>query len=249
MYKGFYSLSSSMLTQNRKLNVISNNLTNVSTPGFKSDELISGSFKEGLLSRTSNSSSGTAGVSLGPSSMITVPYETVTDFTDGSLQETGGIFDFAIAGDGFFKVQSENGAVYTRNGSFMLDDQGYLTLKGIGRVLNNNNPIYLPTDDINVESDGTITDASGAQIAKLNTVVFDSIDGLKKNGNGVFTADGQGRTGNSNIIWKSIETSNVDPIEDMTAMLASQRTLQSAAQVLKIYDEIAEKSATEVGKV
>lgn len=249
MYKGFYTLSSSMLTQNRKLNVISNNLTNVSTPGYKSDELVSGTFKEGLLSMTSNSTLGARGESLGNTSMITVPYETVTDFTEGSLQDTGGNFDFAIAGDGFFKIQGENGPVYTRNGSFMIDNQGYLTLKGIGRVLSNNNPIYLPTDNINVESDGTITDASGAQIAKLNVVVFDSTDGLKKNTNGMFTADGEGKAGNTNLLWKYVETSNVDPISEMTAMLASQRTLQSAAQVLKIYDEISAKAATEIGKV
>ncbi|MPM54104.1 Flagellar basal-body rod protein FlgG [bioreactor metagenome] len=249
MYKGFYTLSSSMLTQNRKLNVISNNLSNVSTPGYKSDELVSGTFKEGLLSRTSNNTLGARGESLGNTSMITVPYETVTDFSGGSLEDTGGILDFAIVGDGFFKVQSDNGPVYTRNGSFMIDDKGYLSLKGVGRVLSNNNPIFLPTDNINVESDGTITDGNGVQIAKLNVVEFDSIDGLKKTGKGVFSATGQEKVANTNLMWKYVETSNVDTISEMTAMLASQRTLQSAAQVLKIYDEISAKAANEIGKV
>ncbi len=249
MYKGFYSLSSSMLTQNKKLDVISNNLSNISTPGFKSDELVSGTFKEGILSRTSNSTTGAIGASLGPESMITVPYETVSDFTEGSLEETGGILDFAIAGEGFFKIQSDNGTVYTRNGSFVIDNEGYLALKGVGRVLSNNEPIYLYTDDINVDHNGVIMDGSGMQIAKLDVVTFDNLVGFTKVGEGVYSANGQEKAGNANIMWKYIETSNVDPIRQMTQMLASQRTLQSAAQVLKMYDEISEKSATEIGRV
>lgn len=250
MYKGFYSLSSSMLTQNKKLDVISNNMSNLSTPGFKSDELVSGTFKEGLLSRTSSSSSGAVGGSLGPESMITVPYETVSDFTEGSLEETGGVLDFAIGGEGFFKVQSDNdGTVYTRNGSFIIDGDGYLALKGVGRVLSNNEPIYMNTDNFNVDHQGVIMDGSGMQIAKFDVVTFDNLDGFTKVGDGVFTSNSQEIDSNANVMWKYVETSNVDPIKQMTTMLASQRSLQSAAQVLKIYDEMTQKSATEIGRV
>lgn len=249
MYKGFYTLSSSMMTQNKDINVISNNLTNVSTPGFKSDKMVSGTFKEELLSRTSNNSSRAFGASLGGTSMITVPYETVTDFSQGSFQETGRTLDFAIAGEGFFKVEGENGPVYTRNGSFIIDDNGYLGLKGFGRVLSNNEPIRLYTDNFNVGSDGTITDESGARMAKLSVVTFDNMDGFTKVGEGIFSANGEGKNEDAGIMWKYVETSNVDPISEMTEMLSSQRTLQSAAQILKIYDEISAKAATEIGRV
>jgi len=249
MYKGFYTLSSGMITQNRKLDVISNNLSNISTPGYKSDELVAGTFKEGLLSRTSNSSYGASGGSLGNISMITVPYETIPDFSNGSLEETGGILDFAIVGDGFFKIQTDDGSVYTRNGSFIIDNEGYLTLKGVGRVLSNNEPIFLPTDNFNVDHQGNIFDAMGKKIANLDVVTFDNFDGFTKVGDGVFSANSEGKNTNSGIMWKYVETSNVDPIKQMTEMLTSQRSMQSAAQVLKIYDEISSKAATEIGRV
>ena len=249
MFKGFYTLSSGMITENRHLNVISNNLTNVSTPGFKADQFVSGTFKDELFSITGNSSKNTYGNPLGRTSMITTPYETITNFSSGSLEETGGILDFAIVGDGFFEVQGLNGNVYTRNGSFAIDNEGYLLLNGTGRVLGKNGPIQLKTDNFQVERDGNIIDGNGEFIAKLNIVEFDNMDGFTKVNDGVFSNATQGRNVDGNILWKHVETSNVDPIQQMTSMMMSQRSLQSAAQVLKMYDQLAAKATTEIGRV
>ena len=249
MFKGFYTLSSGMLNENRNLNVISNNLTNVSTPGFKADQLISGTFKDEIIARTGNNSKNTYNNSVGRTSMIVTPYETVTNFESGGLEETGGILDFAIMGDGFFQVNSEDGVVYTRNGSFSIDDEGYLFLNGTGRVLGKNGPIQLKTDNFQVESDGSIIDNNGNLMGQLNIVEFDNLDELKKVNNGVFSSDVQGRNVDGNILWKYVERSNVDPVKQMTSMMMSQRSLQSAAQVLKMYDQLAARATTEIGKV
>lgn len=249
MYKGFYNLSSSMLTQNKNLNVISNNLSNVSTSGYKSDRMVSGTFQDAIMSRTANNILGADGDPLGNSSMITVPYETVTNMMDGGWEQTGGSLDFAINGKGFFEVDSQGENVYTRNGSFSLDNEGYVVLQGIGRVNGTNGAIRLETDDFTVEPDGKIYDLAGNFVSQLKVVEFDTIDDLKKVGEGVFTGAGNGKAADSMVMWKYVETSNVDPVREMTEMLVSQRSLQSAAQVLKMYDAMAAKSATEIGRV
>lgn len=249
MFKGFYNLSSSMLTQNKNLNVISNNLANVSTSGYKSDTMVSGTFKDQVMTRTANNILGAAGNPLGNSSMITVPYETVTNLEDGGWEETGSSLDFAINGKGFFEVKRQGENVYTRNGSFSLDNDGYLVLQGVGRVNGSNGPIRITTDDFQVEPDGSIYDATGKLISKLRIMDFQNYDNLTKVGEGVFSGGGQGRVADSTIMWKYVETSNVDPVQEMTDMLVSQRSLQSAAQILKMYDLMAAKAATEIGKV
>ncbi len=248
MYKGFYNLSSSMLTQNKNLNVISNNLANVSTSGYKSDRMISGTFKDAVMSRTGNTIQGAEGQALGNSSMITVPYETVTDFTDGAWEETGGSLDFAIHGKGFFEVDQQGETVYTRNGSFSLDQEGYIVLQGIGRVNGENGAIQLDSDQFRVEADGSIYDMAGNLKSKLKIVDFENYEDLTKVSEGVF-AGGAVQETDATLLWKYVETSNVTPVREMTDMLVSQRTLQSAAQVLKMYDAMAQKAATELGRV
>ncbi|KXL54554.1 flagellar basal-body rod protein FlgG [Anaerotignum neopropionicum] len=247
MYKGFYNLSSSMLTQNKNLNVISNNLANVSTSGYKSDRMVSGTFKDQVVSRTGNNILGAVGEPLGNSSMITVPYETVTDFTDGGWEQTGSILDFAINGRGFFEVDRQGEKVYTRNGSLSLDEEGYVVLQGIGRVNGDAGPIKITTDDFNVSPDGRIYDTSGDLIAKLKLVDFNNYDDLTKVAEGVFTG-GEAQATDATVMWKHVEASNVNPVQEMTDMLVTQRTLQSAAQVLKMYDAMAAKAA-DIGRV
>ena len=126
MFQGFYNLSSQMLTQNRSLNVISNNMANVSTAGFKSDRLISSNFRNEIISRIGNKEKSP--VAIGKMSDIRSAVSTVTDYSGGGYAVSGNPFDMALTGDGFFVVQTPEGEVYTRNGSFSLDEEGYLTL-------------------------------------------------------------------------------------------------------------------------
>ena len=148
MYKGFYDLTSAMLTQTRNLDVVGNNMSNTATTGYKADRYADTTFDEVMRSRVGNKQK--APQALGTTtSYITAVDEVYTDHSQGGLEPTGLPFDFAIEGEGYFAVQSAAGRVYTRNGSFMLDNQGYLYLAGQGRVLGQNGqPIYLGTDHI-----------------------------------------------------------------------------------------------------
>lgn len=250
MFQGFYNLTSGILTQTRNLNVISNNMTNVSTPGYKSDKYLATTFKEEMMYRTGNMDKSSK-TPIGTMAMIRASDETVTDYTSGNYETTNNVFDFAINGSGFFQVQMNDGSMgYTRNGSFILDDQGYLALQGAGRIMGENGPIYLNTDKFFVDSNGIITDEEGTvAYGRIATVDFADYDQLTKQANGVFTSNGAATAVNTNLLWKTVEGSNVDSIQQMVSMMSSQRNIQSAAQVMKMYDQLIGKAVTEIGKL
>ena len=148
MFKGFYNLTSSMLTHQQNLNVIANNMVNISTAGYKQDLYTASTFDDVMYSRMGNKHN--TGQEIGRQSYIRAASRIYTDYTQGILEPTGIALDFAIHGDGFFAVQDPDGGIaYTRMGNFSLDDEGYLCLPGYGQVLDPElQPIYLGTDQI-----------------------------------------------------------------------------------------------------
>lgn len=254
MFQGLYKATAGMLTQNRNLNVISNNMANVSTPGYKSERYMATTFQEVLFSRIGNKDKSHP-VPVGTMSMIRASDETVTDYTNTAYYPTRNALDFAISGNGYFCIQTENGVVYTRDGSFTLDDQRYLTLPTIGRVLGaNGRPIRLNTDKIRVASDGTIYSEDGnRRFGRLRIVDFQDYDAqlVKTTGN-VFLAPNGGAQAAGNgtkVIGHALEYSNVDVVEEMVQMMSSERALQSSSQVLKMYDQLTGKIVSQLGPV
>ncbi len=267
MFQGFYNLASGMLYQNRNLNVISNNMVNVSTPGYKSDKLVSTTFKDEMLYRNGNRNKINP-VEIGSVSMIRSARATKTYYDQGAVEETGGNLDFALTKPGFFTIEDSNGnRIYTRNGSFGLDDEGYLSLSSQGRVLGDDgNPIELSSDHITVDQlgniyeeplkglgtgeDGTNSDNTEPRfLGKIGVVDFADYTQLVKGDNGTFTTTAEAAAANGGIQWKTIERSNIDPIEEMTSMMSSQRASQSAAQVLKMYDQLMGRIVSDIGRV
>lgn len=256
MLRGLYTLTSGMLTQQRKLDSISNNMANQSTPGFKRDSVIATTFQEELAVRVENTDrSETA--PLGTISMIVTPDETVSDFEQGAFDNTERPLDFALSGNGFFEVQRPDGSmVYTRNGSFTLDDEGSLYLQHVGRVMGvDGGPIQLETDRVTTDKTGTIHLLDGGQpIGQIRVVDFNDYHLLVKNGEGMFqNADPQNVSGTNPpttaVLEKNVERSNVDSVTEMVSMIASQRALQSSSQIIKIYDQIMAKATSEIGRV
>lgn len=253
MYQGFYNLTSGMLTQSRNLNVISNNMVNLETAGYKKDTMVSSTFGEEMLYRIGRHNNN-KWTEMGETSKISTADRVYVSYEQGTLHTTDGIYDFGIQGTGFFSIQTNEGIRYTRNGSFAVDEQGYLTLSGVGRVMGTNNqPIRIDNENFEVDSAGTIylNQAPGARImGSIKLVDFADYNQLHKEDNGLFSTNQaeitpQGTT----IAWKSLERSNVNLIDEMTAMMSSQRALQSAAQVLKMYDQVMGKSSAEIGRL
>lgn len=248
MLKGFYNLTSGMLSQGRRLDVVSNNMTNVATAGYKAERYTDSTFQEYIVSRVGNKDKSNP-EELGPASYILAPSQLYTDYTQGYLEPTGLTLDFSIEGDGFFAIQTTQGTAYTRSGSFSLDNEGYLCLPDEGRVLDTSgNPIRLGTDQITADSSGAIYSGSGDLMARLGVYSFADNEQLEKNPRGLFTGTGA-VAANTSIQWKSLERSNVDLVQQMVSMMSSQRALQSAAQLSKMYDQLMGKAANDLGRL
>lgn len=250
MFKGFYNLTSGMLTQRQRMNNVANNITNITTPGFKSSRHIASTFQDVMYHRVGNLDK-TGYAPIGNQSYITATDEVVTDYTQGAMEETGIPLDFAIDGEGFFAIRSAEGEVmYTRAGSFSLDDEGYLCYSGFGRVLDNNgNELRVMTDKITGDTMGRVYANNGMTLGRVGVFTFDDTAQLEYNEQGFLVgAEGQ-PTDDVTIRWGFLERSNVDMVSQMTEMLSAQRAFQSAAQVTKMYDSLMNRITNEIGKV
>ncbi|MCI8593392.1 MAG: flagellar hook-basal body protein [Lachnospiraceae bacterium] len=238
MFQGYYDLVSNMITQNRNMNIISNNISNVSTPGYKKDRLMQSTFRDELIYRYDRDGK----TPVGTVSRVNTADERVTDHEKGGLRESASALNVALAGSGFFAIQTEdNGVVYTRDGSFNLDDERYLVLQGVGRVLGvGGQPIQLPTDRIGIDQQGNITSEDGFQrYGALQIVDFADYAQLTKITGDVFRTQAAPQVATDpQVRQRMVESSNVSMAEEMTQMISGQRSLQSAAQILKIYDQL-----------
>ena len=208
--------------------------------------LVQGAFKLMLFV------AGTKITVIGEESYILAPDQLYVNYTQGSLKQTGLTLDFAILGDGFFAIQTDNGVEYTRSGSFCLNNAGQLYLEGQGLVLGSNGqPITLATDKIQVDSNGAIYTEDGAYQGQLGVYTFADNGQLEKGTSGLFLANGQQAQvqAQPQISWKYVEEANVDMLQEMSRMLTAQRALQSGAQVLKLYDGLLTKATTELGRL
>jgi flagellar basal-body rod protein FlgG len=250
MFKGFYNLTSGMLTQQRNLNVVANNMTNISTAGYKEDQYTATTFDEVLYSRVGNKEKDYQ--SVGQQSYIRASSQIYTNYDQGTPEPTGLPLDFALGGEGFFAIQRTDGQVaYTRAGSFSIDEEGYLCLPGQGRVLDGNGQeISLPTDRVTGDGVGRIYSAeSGALLGQVGVYTFDDYGALERDGQGLFTGEGATAVETPQIYWGYLERSNVNMVEQMTEMMTCQRAFQSAAQVTKMYDQIMTKATTDLGRL
>ncbi len=243
MFQGYYDLASNMITQNRVLNVISNNMTNISTPGYKMDRMMETTFRDELIYRYDKEGKTPVGVV----SHMDVADERVTDYTEGGIRETGYPLDVGLTGSGFFVIQTANGVQYTRNGSFNLDDDGYLVLQGVGRVQGTNGPIQVTTDELTIDTQGRITSEDGEQyFGTIQVVDFADYNQLTKVTGGMFEAAAQPQAAplGTTVTQSYLEDSNVSMAEEMTRMMSSQRVLQSSAQILRMYDQMISRVTT-----
>lgn len=174
------------------------------------------------------------------------------DFTQGQLTETGGKLDFALKGDGFFKIQGEDGEVlYTRNGSFAVTN-GYLTDIDGRPVLGQNGQIYLGNGEIEVSQNGEVI-VDGQVVDILDIVDIDNKEFLRKRGDNLFyvveNGDVQELPFQGEVLQGYLESSNMDPLKGMVEMINLLREFEANQRVIRMQDEMLERAANEIGKV
>ncbi len=247
MIRGIYTLTSSVLTRNKELGVISNNMANINTQGFKADKLVTTSEFAARLNIAENGTEN----AMGNIALLVSTEDTKVNFEQGSLKATGRELDFALADAGFFEIDSPDGTVYTRNGSFVIDEDGYLTLPGVGRVQGSRGDIRINTNHFTVDATGSLQ-VNGDTVDRLSVMDFEDYSQVIKREDGMFVPrDGvNARTVDGNIVaWKHLEGSNVNMVDQMTAMMTSQRGIQSCSQFIKIADQLLGRVISDVGGV
>jgi flagellar basal-body rod protein FlgF len=251
-----------MMAQEAKQSAISNNLANVSTPGFKRDIAVGESFSD-IVSGIARSPIGR----LGMSTAITAVY---FDNSPGSMASTENPFDLAIEGDGMFAIQTDAGIRYTRAGSFRLDAESFLVTQDGHRVLGVDGPIRVDGSLV-VQDDGSVY-SDGEFCGRLSVMVPTTGDGLVKVGGGLFaeragvgagTGAGAAGTpgapgaagmvqvqpGEARIIQGQLESANVNVVREMVDMIAGYRTYEAAQRALLSHDALLDKAVNEVGRV
>lgn len=210
----------------REISVVANNIANAATTGYRQEGLVFSEYVQNL--------DGTASLS-----MATADTQNIS-MAQGALTKTGGTFDFAIEGDGFFAVETSEGPRLTRAGNFSPNAQGDLvTLDGL-RVLDSGGaPIFVPPDTgpINVSSDGTIS-VEGRPIAQLG--LFEPIDptDLRRQGGVMFEAPAGRRPAQAaKVVQGFLENSNVDAVSQLARMIEVQRAYEMGQGFLEKEDE------------
>ncbi len=216
----YVALSSQMALQN-KLNVIANNMANLSTPAFKGEQML---FEQYLIKPP-----GAAPIA------FVEDHGTVRDMRQGTLSRTGNALDVALEGEGFFAVETPLGTRYTRNGHFQLDAQNRLvTSQGYAVLSAGGQPITLPPNaaDINIGADGTISVGRGT-VGKIQAVTFEQPQAVTPAADGLYLTDQQPEPATkTKVVQGMIEESNVQPVLELTRMLGVARAYGSIKDFL-----------------
>ncbi len=217
----------------RRQEVTSHNLANVSTDGFKGERVFSRLVEDGLP----------------------VP-DAVTDFKPGTIKPTGNPYDLTIEGDGFFVVKSENGERLSRGGSLQFSEQGTLVDASGNEILGKNGPIRLATKGLHEISSFEIT-RSGAvrvdnqEIGQLRLETIPKGAQLTREGSGLFVPPAQRtplRGDTTSVRQSALEESNVTPVTEMVDMIAIQRAYAAVQKAITTLDAARGIAVTELGR-
>lgn len=256
MLRSMYASVSSMITLQARQGIITNNLANINTTGYKSQTLVAKSFDDMLLHNKDNYKDGVSNVNeLGSLNFGVRIDETATSYKQGTLISTENNTDFAIVGNGFFQVTDEqNNTYYTRDGSFKVNPQGYLVtnsghyVMGINSQTGNSERIYIGSDLISISPDNSVM-INGENRYKFNIVDFENYDNLTKYGNNLYKGDGGFNSNNYSIQQKYLEGSNIDSINEVAMMMETVKEFEANQKVIQTIDSTLSQIANEIGRV
>jgi flagellar basal-body rod protein FlgF len=238
---------SQQLAAYRSMDVIANNLANVSTPGFKRE---AAKFEEYVTPvRPAEDQKGPQTLSFVKDAGV------VRDLAQGEISSTGATLDFAINGKGFFAVQTPAGMRYTRDGHFSLDQNGQLVTSDGYAVQGDGGAITVtPSDgEISVGADGTISsvlNGTSNQIGKLQVVDFTNERAMAKEGANLYsTSQTPTAATNVTISQRMLEGSNVSPVIEISHMVEVMRAYQTTATLSSSQEDLMRQAIDKLGSI
>ncbi len=256
MINSLWISKTGMEAQQTQLDVISHNLANVSTTGYKRaqavfEDLMYQNLRQ-VGSNTSDQSQLPTGLHLG---LGVRTVATSRSFAQGTIQQTSNNLDVAIQGNGFFQITMPDGSnSYTRDGSFQVDNQGQLVTAG-GLVVANGVTVPANAKNISIATDGTVTatipgTTQPQQIGNIILASFINPAGLEPLGQNLFAespASGQPNTGTpgtngiGTVTQGFLETSNVNVVQELITMIQTQRAYEMNSKAIQTSDQMLQK--------
>ena len=238
-----YVALSRQVTLRREMDIIANNIANTDTTGFKVE-----------MPMVRVDESDKARMVDGPKSLkFALDDGVIRDFTQGALRTTGGTFDLAIEGQGFFRVQTDAGERYTRDGRFTLSPDGRLTTQAGDPVIGDSGEIVVDPQQgpVSISADGVVSQA-GEQIGKIGVVNFEDLSALSKDGDNLLrnTSNIQPQPSPASQVRQGmLEASNVNSIQQITRMIEVSRAYESLARTIENSSELSRRSVERLGRV
>ena len=266
MVKGLYTAHTGMVNEMKRLDIMTNNLANADTTGYKKEGTTSRTFSEELAVRVKDTSSYGLIRPIGDIAYGVHLGQVYTDWSEGSYKVTDNETDFALGGQGFFAVSFTDKAgntscKFTRDGAFTVNAQGYLVTKDGDYVLNQNgangaNPAagnYIrvnPNAKLVVNEQGEIFQ-NDQFVAKIGVVDFANYDEIEKYGENLYNLldGGQIIPSEASVEQGVLETSNVNVVKEMVNMITIQRAYEAGQKVITSMDETLQTAVNSLGKV
>ncbi len=237
---------SRQMSLRRELDVVSNNIANINTTGFKGSTSV---FEEIMMPGARHNDF--------PRNSRNMSYvqdrSTWHDFSQGPMRQTGNPLDVAIDGKAFIVVQTPNGERYTRNGSFQINATGELITSEGHKVLGEAGPIQFQTTDkdIIISRDGTIAVPDGVR-GKIRLVNFENSQRLQKDGSSNFSAPEDMQPTPAvfpNVLQATLEQSNVKSIMEMTRMIEVSRHYSQVAGLMQQHGDVRRSAIERLAEV
>lgn len=258
MVRGLYTAYTGMLNEQRRLDIISNNMANSDTVAYKKQGVVSQSYAEVMAIKIRDLSEASTNRSVGKVSLGVKIGEVYTDYTQGALKTTDNTYDFAINGNGFFGINfiDKNGTehtYYTRDGIFTLDNEGYLVTDDGNYVLSSDNQkIQIDTNagEVSVTETGEIYQNSEL-ISNLGLFDFEDYNYLERYGENMYNAvDGATmKTSSATILQGFTEASNINTVSEMVDLINITRAYESSQKVITTIDSTLEKVVNDIARV
>jgi flagellar basal-body rod protein FlgF len=234
---------SAQLALRRSMEIVANNVANVSTAGFKRENPL---FEQVLADIESEDRlSGLSQVA------FVRDWGVLRDLSAGSFEQTGGALDVAIEGGAYFAVQTPQGERFTRDGQFKMDVNGRLVTAMGDAVLGEGGEIVLPANakDIKIAPDGTISTQDG-QVGRLRLAAFENERKLKKDGGNLYSSEDPALPAqNVRVQQGFVERSNVQGVSEMTRMIEISRAYSAVSDSLSQTEETLKRAVSKLGEV